>query len=140
MSDILTVNQVTKTFGDHVALDDVTLTMQAGECLGLLGPNGAGKSTLISLATGLRQPDRGTVTLFGMPPTLPAARVGLGVTPQSTGVPATLKAREVVEFVATHYPNPLDVDQLIEDFGLVDVADVQCGGLSGGQQLSLIHI
>ncbi|MBP6995297.1 MAG: ABC transporter ATP-binding protein [Phycicoccus sp.] len=138
MSDILTIAEATKTFGEHVALDGVSLTLQPGECLGLLGPNGAGKSTLISLAIGLRKPDRGTVDLFGLPPTSPEARLRLGVTPQSTGVPTTLKAREVLEFVAAHYPDPLDVGQLIEDFGLGDVADVQCGGLSGGQQRRLL--
>lgn len=59
------VEGLTKTYGDVVALDDVTLSVAAGEVHGLIGPNGAGKSTLLRILFGLVRPDRGRVALFG---------------------------------------------------------------------------
>ncbi|WP_035769003.1 ABC transporter ATP-binding protein [Arthrobacter castelli] len=129
---------VSKTFGTQKALDGVSLDIQPGEAVGLLGPNGAGKSTLIGLLTGLRRSDGGTVELFGHNPLTPAARRALGVTPQATAVPHTLKVREAVELVAAHFTNAVPVAELLDQFGLTDMASKQCGGLSGGQQRRLL--
>ena len=132
-------HSVTKRFGETVALDGLSMEVYAGESLGLLGPNGAGKSTLISLLTGIRRPDSGTVTIFGAAPTEPAARRRLGVTPQATSVPVTLKVREVFDFVGTHFAAaPGHIDELIESFDLAELSGKQCGSLSGGQQRRLL--
>lgn len=137
--DVLaSAHSVTRSFNGITALDRVSLDISAGEAVGLLGPNGAGKSTLINLLTGLRRPDSGTVRLFGRDPLEPAARLRLGMTPQATSVPATLKVRETVEFVAAHYPDPIAVPEVLGDFGLTGLAERQCGGLSGGQQRRLL--
>jgi ABC-2 type transport system ATP-binding protein len=125
---------VTKRFGDLIALDDVSLDVDAGECVGLLGPNGAGKTTALSLLTGIRQPTSGTVRLFGADPRDPAARRALGSTPQATALPESLKVGEVLELVAAHYPAPAPRDEIVSEFGLGDLVDALCGGLSGGQQ------
>lgn len=128
---------VTRRFGAVVALDDVSLAVRPGELVGLLGPNGAGKTTLLSLVTGLRRPDSGVVRLFGGDPRDPAHRVSLGTTPQETGLPATLTVREVADFVAGHYPSPMPRGEVLERFGLTDLAKRQTGGLSGGQKRRL---
>src|SRR5690606_6284169 len=112
---------VTRRFGATVALDDVSLTVHPGELVGLLGPNGAGKTTLLSLVTGLRKPDSGVVRLFGGDPRDPAQRVGLGTTPQETGLPPTLTVGEVIDFIAGHYPAPMPRAEVLERFGLGDV-------------------
>ncbi|HET7414554.1 MAG TPA: ABC transporter ATP-binding protein [Arthrobacter sp.] len=135
---LATALDVSKTFGTQQALDGVSLDIHPGEAVGLLGPNGAGKSTLIGLLTGLRKADGGTVELFGQNPLTPTARQGLGVTPQATSVPQTLKVREAVELVAAHFANPVPVMELLDQFGLADMASKQCGGLSGGQQRRLL--
>lgn len=135
---LATARDVSKTFGTQRALDGVSLDIHPGEAVGLLGPNGAGKSTLIGLLTGLRRADAGTVELFGNSPLTPAARQGLGVTPQATSVPQTLKVREAVNLVAGHFTNPVPTMELLEQFGLADMASKQCGGLSGGQQRRLL--
>ena len=134
---VLEVERVTRRFGSTVALDDVSLTVRSGELVGLLGPNGAGKTTLLSLATGLRRPDAGTVRLFGGDPRSPASRVLLGTTPQETGLPATLRVGEVVDFIAGHYPDPMPRAELLDRFGLGELARRQTGALSGGQRRRL---
>lgn len=131
---LASARNVSKSFGGKTALETVNLDIHSGEALGLLGPNGAGKSTLISLLTGLRRADAGSVELFGRNPLTPAARSGLGVTPQATAVPQTLKLREAVELVSAHYADPIPTAELLEQFGLTDMASRQCGALSGGQQ------
>lgn len=132
-----TLEGVTRTFDAVTALDDVTLTLEEGQLIGMLGPNGAGKSTLLSLVSGLRRPTRGTVRLFGGDPRDAASRILLGTTPQETGLPATLKVHEVVDFVGAHYPAPMPTGELMEMFGLTDLASRQTGGLSGGQKRRL---
>jgi ABC-2 type transport system ATP-binding protein len=129
--------RVRRTFGDVVALDDVSLVVRPGELVGLLGPNGAGKTTLLSLVSGLRRPTSGTVRLFGGDPRDAASRTRLGTTPQETGLPATLRVREVVDFVAGHYPDRVPAADLLEWFGLTEVAGKQTGALSGGQRRRL---
>ncbi len=128
---------VTRRYGDVLALDDVSLDVPAGQILGLLGPNGAGKSTLINLLLGLRRPDRGTVELFGGDPRTPASRTLLGCTPQETALPATLRVREVLDFVGGHHADPVPTAQLLDELGLTEQAGRQTGGLSGGQRRRL---
>ncbi|GAA0524777.1 ABC transporter ATP-binding protein [Paractinoplanes ferrugineus] len=125
---------VSRRYGDTLALDGVSLDITAGQIVGVLGPNGAGKSTLISLLTGIRKPSSGRVELLGQDPRQPAGRRHLGVTPQETGLPATLRVAEVVDFVRAHYPDPLPQAELLGRFGLADLARRQTGGLSGGQK------
>lgn len=128
---------VTRRFGSTVALDRLDLDVGAGSLVGLLGPNGAGKSTLISLLVGLRRPDEGRVELFGGSPRDAANRLRLGTTPQETGLPATLRVGEVLDFVSRHYPDPLPPGELLERFGLTGLQKRQTGGLSGGQKRRL---
>jgi ABC-2 type transport system ATP-binding protein len=124
----------TRRYGDVVALDRINLDVPAGQLIGLLGPNGAGKTTLVNLLTGVRRPSSGTVELCGGDPRDPASRRSLGVTPQETGLPSSLRVGEVVDFVRAHYPDPLGRGELLDRFGLADLVRRQCGGLSGGQK------
>lgn len=137
MSSPVTLDRVTRRFGSVTALDDVTLELPQGQLVGMLGPNGAGKSTLLSLVAGLRKPTSGTIRLMGRDPRDPAARIALGTTPQETGLPPTLRVREVIDFVAGHFPNPMSTGEVMDMFGLTDLALRQTGSLSGGQKRRL---
>jgi ABC-2 type transport system ATP-binding protein len=133
----LALVEASKSYGEQHALDAVSLEVGPGEVYGLLGPNGAGKTTAIALLTGLRRTDRGSARVFGRDPRDASARRALGVTPQAVGFPSTLRVRELVELVRAHYPAPLSLGEVLERFGLAEVAHRQAGGLSGGQQRRL---
>jgi ABC-2 type transport system ATP-binding protein len=128
---------VHKSFGDIEALRGVDLELHRGETLALLGPNGAGKTTALSIALGLRRPDRGDAKLFGKDPRRANSRRAIGVTPQQADFPMTLKVCEIVDLVREHYPAPLATRDVIDRFGLGDVAERQTGGLSGGERRRL---
>jgi branched-chain amino acid transport system ATP-binding protein len=79
---IVEVSRVTRSYGELLALDDVTLSIPEGRITGLIGPNGAGKSTLLNIISGDEQPVSGTIRLGGVDVTLLPThrRVGLGIT------------------------------------------------------------
>jgi ABC-2 type transport system ATP-binding protein len=130
-------NHVSRRFGDVVAVDDITLGIEAGTLVGLLGPNGAGKTTLLSMLQGLRRPSAGTVTLFGGNPLDPRRRAALGTTPQETALPETLRVGEVIDYVGGHFSDRVPTVELAEEFGLIELLRRQCGALSGGQKRRL---
>jgi ABC-2 type transport system ATP-binding protein len=128
---------VTKAFGATIALDDVTLVIEAGEIVALLGPNGAGKTTALGILVGLRPPDRGGARLFGADPRKPSARTQVGVTPQAVEFPPTLRVREILDHVRAHYRDAPAAEDVLERFGLEELARRQLGGLSGGERRRL---
>src|SRR6188472_446598 len=93
---MLTIENVTKRFGEIVALDRVSLSLARGEFFGLLGPNGAGKSTLMSLVAGLRSPDAGSLSLDGavLSAQNSATRRDLGLVPQHIALYPRLTAEQ----------------------------------------------
>ena len=137
MTILATLENVTRTYGDVVALDDVSLSIESGTILGLLGPNGAGKTTIISLLQGLRRPSNGRVTLFGGSPADARSRSFLGSTPQETALPATLRVGEVIDFVGAHFADRVSTADLADEFGLGEMLRRQTGSLSGGQKRRL---
>ena len=137
MTALAQLEHASRRFGDVLAVDDVTLEIEAGSMLGLLGPNGAGKTTLISLLNGLRRPTSGTVTLLGRSPQDVRSRQSLGSTPQETALPPTLRVGEVIDFVGKHFEQPMRTETLAEEFGLTPLLKRQAGALSGGQKRRL---
>jgi ABC-2 type transport system ATP-binding protein len=128
---------VTRRYGSVVAVDDVSFAVRPGETLALLGANGAGKTTSIALLLGLRRPDAGTASIFGRRPELAATRRAVGVTPQETVFPPTLRVIELLRLVAAHYERRVREEELLSRFGLASLATRQAGGLSGGERRRL---
>ena len=131
------LRDVEKKFGAVEALRGVSLAVHEGEVVALLGSNGAGKTTAIEVLLGLRRPDRGEARLMGEVPQVITARKRIGVTPQESAFPPSLRVREVIEFVHAHYDAPAPAGDVIERFGLAGVAERRTGGLSGGERRRL---
>jgi ABC-2 type transport system ATP-binding protein len=119
--------------GTVEAVRGVDVTIQAGEIVALLGPNGAGKSTTIDMLLGLARPDAGSVSVFGRSPA-DATLAGLvGGMLQTGSLIPDLSARELVEMVASLYPAPLDIDEVLALVGIEAIAERRTQKLSGGE-------
>ncbi|WP_347081633.1 ABC transporter ATP-binding protein [Enterococcus mundtii] len=103
--NILSVQKLTKKFGQKIAVDGVSFEVPEGTILGLLGPNGAGKSTVINMITGLLNKTSGTVQLFSeeMSERKRELRRKLGVVPQELAIYYDLSAEENVRFFCGLY-------------------------------------
>ncbi|MGZ4612075.1 MAG: ABC transporter ATP-binding protein [Kineosporiaceae bacterium] len=135
----LVVRGLTHRFGEHVAVDDVSLAVRTGEVFGLLGPNGAGKTTTIRAVTTLLPPQSGDVTVFGLDTRRQplAVRRLLGYVPQQLSVEGALTGRENVALFARLFDVPRSrrrevVDEVLQLVGLTDPADRLAATYSGG--------
>ena len=103
---MLEMKNVTKTFGDFKALDDLSLTVPKGAVYGMVGPNGAGKSTAIRHLTGVYRPDSGSVTLEGMPVfENPVQKARIGYIPDDIFFFPSANLEEMRRFYAGIYKN-----------------------------------
>jgi ABC-2 type transport system ATP-binding protein len=141
---IVRVEDVSKSFGEVLALDSVSLEFERGIVYGLLGPNGAGKTTLIRLLTTLLRPDSGRVEVAGVDVVAdPAtARTRIGLAGQFAAVDDYLTGRENVEIVGRLYnlstPEARSrAADLLERINLTDAADRMVRTYSGGMRRRL---
>jgi ABC-2 type transport system ATP-binding protein len=142
--NIIEVRNLTKSFGDVKAVDDITLEVPEGEIFAFLGPNGAGKSTTIKMLTTLLQPTSGTIRVNGHDPvTEPdAVRRSYGIVFQDPAVDDELTAWENMEFHGVLYGVPKTerrerIDQLLKFVELSDRANSQVKEFSGGMRRRL---
>src|SRR6478752_6402187 len=96
--EVAAFRNVSKSYGRVQAVNGLDLVLRPGETVALLGPNGAGKSSSLDLLLGLREPDRGTVELFGGTPRAAVQAGRVGAMLQSGGLMADVKVRELVKF------------------------------------------
>jgi ABC-2 type transport system ATP-binding protein len=139
MSPVIEVRQLHKRYGQTVAVDDISFDVQQGEIFGILGPNGAGKTTTVECIEGLRQPDRGTVTVLGLDPGHHRHELTqqVGVQLQDSQLPDKLRVDEALDLYSSFYDQPADWRALIRTLGLQDKATTRFGKLSGGQKQRL---
>ncbi len=127
------VADLTKTFGSVQAVRGIDLVIAPGETVALVGPNGAGKTTTIDMILGLTPPDHGSVSVFGLPPAA-AVRAGRVGGMLQSGAPLDhLRVRELVALMASYYPHPLDVDEVLRRTGTDGLASRWTTKLSGGE-------
>ncbi|MCF6472587.1 ABC transporter ATP-binding protein [Nonomuraea sp. MG754425] len=139
MPPVIEVRNLHKRYDDKIAVDDVSLTVQAGEIFGILGPNGAGKTTTVECIEGLRVPDRGEIRVLGLDPLHDRAELTrrLGVQLQAGHLPDRLQVAEALELYSSFYPEPADWRALLDGLGLTDKAKTRYAKLSGGQKQRL---
>jgi ABC-2 type transport system ATP-binding protein len=132
---VVSVRGLLKSYGPVPAVRGLDLDVMAGEVLALLGPNGAGKTSTVAIMAGLRGRDGGSVTVLGVDPAHGdrAWRARLGIVGQLPAAGAELTVRETVRYFASFYPDPRDVDEVIELVGLTEKAGSRSHKLSGGQ-------
>ncbi|MFT4923748.1 MAG: ABC-2 type transport system ATP-binding protein, partial [Haloarculaceae archaeon] len=130
--DAIVAEDLSRTYGETVALDGVSLSVPQGEVFALVGPNGAGKTTLVRALTGTTDAG-GTVELFGQPPR-DLDRERIGVLPQSFTPAERLTARELVAYYGGLYADARDPASVLADVGMAGDADTYYENLSGGQK------
>ena len=133
----VTLNHLTKSFGELKAVDDIDLSIRPGEVVAFLGPNGAGKTTTIDMLLGLSQPNGGSVEIFGMPPRRAVARGLVSSVMQTGGLLDDLTVAETVEYTAAIFDSALDVDLVLDRAGITDIAGSMVKKCSGGQKQRL---
>jgi len=136
---VIDVEHVRKRYGEKVAVDDVSFTVEEGEIFGVLGRNGAGKTTTVECVVGLRRPDGGQVRVLGMDPRRDGheLRQQVGVQLQEGDLPDKLTVAEATDLYASFYRTPADGRVLLELLGLAEKRDTRYKKLSGGQKQRL---
>jgi len=136
---ILETQELTRCFGDLVAVNRLTMSIEAGEIFGLLGPNGAGKSTAIKMMTTLLPPTSGDARIAGYSVTRHAGQVRrlIGYVPQMVSADGTLSGYENLLIFAKLYDIPRhEREKRVRDalafMGLADAADQLVRTYSGG--------
>ena len=134
---VVRVDGLRKTYrGGFEALRGVSFEIARGETFALLGPNGAGKSTTIEILEGYRDRSAGDAEVLGVDPRHGGLdwKARLGIVLQSTGESPSATVREQLMHFAGFYPNPRNVDEVIEAVGLTEKAKTSIRKLSGGQR------
>jgi ABC-2 type transport system ATP-binding protein len=136
---VITVEQLRKSYGRVLAVDDVSFEVEPGEIFGILGPNGAGKTTTVECVQGLRRPDSGTIRVLDLDPRTQAEqlRQRIGSQLQDSALPGRLRVVEALQLFAAFAHHPVDCDELIARWRLDGQRDQAFDGLSGGQRQRL---
>ncbi|WP_426989762.1 nodulation factor ABC transporter ATP-binding protein NodI [Cupriavidus sp. 30B13] len=144
MTAILELRNVSKQYGDTMVVNDLSLSVQRGQCFGLLGPNGAGKTTTLRLLLGLTTPASGSLTLCGepIPQRAPQARMRVGVVPQFDNLDPDFTVVENLRIFGRYFglqraEIERRVPALLEFARLESRAGAQVRDLSGGMRRRL---
>nr|BAG55485.1 putative ABC transporter, ATP-binding protein [uncultured bacterium] len=132
---------LTRTFGDFTAVDNISFTVNEGEIVGFLGPNGAGKTTTLKLLTGLLRPTAGSARIAGydIASDSVAAKSNLGYVPDEPNLYEKLKAVEFLRFMGRIYRVPqaqaeTHIEHMLTLFDLTDSAGSLLDSFSHGMQ------
>lgn len=139
---IIEVRNLSKSYDDVVAVDDLSFSVRPGEIFGLLGPNGAGKTTTLACIEGIMKPDDGTILVNGYDPVTAPSDVkrSLGVQLQSTSLLVELNVEEQIKLFMQLYGQTATIEKieaLLEQFALTEKRKARPDKLSGGQKQRL---
>ena len=136
MDTAVEVKNLTKRYGDLIAVNEVDFNIEKGEIFGLLGPNGAGKTTTIEMIEGLRQPDNGTISVCGIDARKERDKIKeiIGVQLQSTTIYDKIRVDEVIDLFRGYYQKTLDTDEILDMVSLNEKKNSYVSTLSGGQK------
>lgn len=137
-ASVIAVENFRKTYGDFVAVDNISFDVKQGEIFGLLGPNGAGKTSTLECLEGLRAPNGGLLRVAGLNPASESRKLRnlIGVQLQSAGLPESITPDEAMKFFCAYHEVESRFN-LLERLGLADKRYSQFFELSTGQQRRL---
>ena len=98
LEHVLQVEGLTKTFGQHTVVNNVSFDVKRGEIFGYLGPNGSGKTTTIRMALGILRPDDGSVSILGSPPDWSVLK-RVGYLPEERGLPRKIRVLDAIRYL-----------------------------------------
>jgi len=138
MTNAITVSQVTKSYGDFVAVDKLSLEVRQGSIFGLIGPNGAGKSTTIRMIVNITMPDSGEIRLFDQPMNS-KLQERVGYLPEDRGLYKKMKVHEQLAFFAelkglSHLEAEKRIDEWLERIEMSEWKNRKWEELSKGMQ------
>ncbi|MFZ0531589.1 MAG: ABC transporter ATP-binding protein [Anaerolineales bacterium] len=144
MTTVISINQLTRHFKETVAVDNLSLEVQAGEIFGFLGHNGAGKTTTVRLLNGVIDSTSGSMRVLGLDPQVdgPALRARTGVLTETPSLDERLTAWDNLSIYADLYGVPradmkARIHELLTEFDLTDRANEKVGGYSKGMKQRL---
>ena len=142
MQTAIKVEQLSKSYGNLLAVDKISLSVKCGTVYGLLGANGAGKSTTIECILGTKRADGGTVSVLGFNPQKDRRRLfqNVGVQFQESDYQPEIKVSELCDETACLYEAPADWKKLCEQFGIGNKVDSAVKNLSGGERQRLFIV
>lgn len=142
MQEIIKIEQLTKSYGRLLAVDNLSLSVKSGTVFGLLGANGAGKSTTIECILGTKKADGGQISILGMNPHTNRKSLfeKVGVQFQETNYQEQITVGELCEVTACLYRNAVNPSDLLTRFGIADKQKSPVKDLSGGQKQSLFIV
>ena len=142
MKDAIRVEQLTKSYGELIAVKNLSLTVPVGSVFGLLGANGAGKTTAIECMLGTKKQDSGTVSVLGMNPLTDRNKLfeRVGVQFQEANYQEKITVGELCEVKQSLYRDASDYKGLLKRFGIADKIKSPVSELSGGQKQRLFII
>ncbi|PKM68362.1 MAG: ABC transporter ATP-binding protein [Firmicutes bacterium HGW-Firmicutes-2] len=142
MENVIVVEQLSKSYGDLVAVKNLSLSVKPGSVFGLLGANGAGKSTTVECILGTKKPDGGSISILDLSPIHDRKTLfeKVGVQFQEAHYQESIQVGELCEVTASLYKNPTDYKNLLEQFGIADKLKAPVKELSGGQKQRLFIV
>lgn len=142
METTIQISGLSKSYTGNKVIENLSLSVAAGEVYGLLGANGAGKSTTIECILGTREADSGTVRILGLNPRENRKQLfdQVGVQFQESNYPDKIRVWELCEETACLYRQPLSYGELLQKFGLADKREAFVSELSGGQKQKLFIV
>lgn len=142
MQEIIKVEHLTKSYGERIAADNISLSVPKGTVFGLLGANGAGKSTAMECMLGTKKADSGKVSILGMNPLTDRRNLfeRVGVQFQEASYPDKITVAELCEVTASLYRKAAAPFELLARFGIGDSKKSLVKDLSGGQRQRLFIV
>lgn len=142
---MLEIKNLTKKFGDKVAVDNIDLSVKSGEIYGFLGPNGAGKTTTIKMIVGMLMPDGGSISVNGIDAIHDdvEAKRQIAYVPDSPEIYDIMTGRQYLNFIADVFElsdeeRNKQIDRYAEVFEMQDNLDVMIAGYSHGMKQKIV--